>query len=104
MLFDGLFTGTIIKGQAQQYHFIQIPILSSFIVRLTLAYKTVKKVLPMSTALKQKQEKKNEQIRALFRHEIKQVLTSTMYTTIEISKFQAEHGVNIYQKCYSKSN
>ena len=46
-------------------------------------------------------------IRVLFRCVIKQmknIFTSIMYITVEISKFQIEQVVNIYRKGYPKSN
>jgi hypothetical protein len=46
-------------------------------------------------------------MRVLYRHEIKymkHILTSIMYITAKISKFQTEQVVNIYQKGYLKSN
>jgi hypothetical protein len=85
-----LFTGIIIKGQAQQWHFIQIIMLSSFIVRITLAYKTVKKKSFQSPLLK---NKNNLLITALFRYKIKEmklIISSVTYITVEISKFQTE--------------
>jgi len=102
-----LFTGIIIKGQAQQWHFIQITMLSSFIVRLTLAYKTVKKKSSSKVHCLETKTENYLLIRVLFRCVIKQmknIFTSIMYITVEISKFQIEQVVNIYRKGYPKSN